>query len=206
MTRIIVLISGNGANLQAIMDAIQNGSIAGAEMVLVVSNRGAAAGLERAKAAGVPTLYFPLKPYTDAGKGRQSYDADLAAALLPYNPDLIILAGWQHLFSARFLVHFPKSVINLHPAPPGQFVGVDGIKRTFEAYRNGDATHGSCTVHWVVPDMDAGPVIAQTVVPISDEDTLESFENRMHTAEQRLVVKALKKLIEKSALPAPEEA
>jgi formyltetrahydrofolate-dependent phosphoribosylglycinamide formyltransferase len=164
MSRIIILISGNGSNLQAVLDAAQDGSISGIEVALVVSNRAAAFGLERAKAAGIPTLYFPLKPYTDAGKGRQSYDADLAQKLLPYEPDLIVAAGWMHIFSTRFLDHFPDKVINLHPAPPGQHAGVDGIKRTFEAYRNGDATHGGCMVHWVVPELDAGPVIAQTIV------------------------------------------
>jgi formyltetrahydrofolate-dependent phosphoribosylglycinamide formyltransferase len=205
MSRIIILISGNGSNLQAVLDATQDGSIAGVEVALVVSNRAAAFGLERAKAAGIPTLYFPLKPYTDAGKGRQSYDADLAQKLLPYEPDLIVAAGWMHIFSTRFLDHFPDKVINLHPAPPGQHAGVDGIKRTFEAYRSGDATHGGCMVHWVVPELDAGPVIAQTIVPIGEDDTLESFEKRLHNAEHRLIVKAIKKVLEKDALPPPSE-
>ena len=206
MSRIIILISGNGSNLQAVLDAMGNGNLHGAELVLVVSNRGAAYGLQRAKQAGVPTLYFPLKPYTEAGKGRQSYDADLAKTILPYKPDLIILAGWMHVFSNRFLDHFPDKVINLHPAMPGQFAGVESIKRTFEAYQHGEATHGGCMVHYVVPEVDAGPVIAQTIVPIGEGDTLESFENRMHAAEHRLIVKALKQLIEKDALPPPQES
>ena len=205
MARIIVLISGSGSNLQAILDAAQDGSIAGAEIVLVVSNRAAAFGLERAKAAGIPSLYFPLKPYTDAGRGRQSYDADLAQKLLPYEPDLIVAAGWMHIFSPRFLDHFPDKVINLHPALPGQHAGVDGIKRTFEAYRSGEATHGGCMVHWVIAELDAGPVIAQTIVPIGEDDTLQSFETRMHNAEHRLVIKAIKKILEKDALPPPSE-
>src|SRR5688500_20385047 len=94
MLRLIVLISGSGTNLQAIMDAIAKGHIK-AEIAAVVSNRKNAYGLVRAAEAGIETLYFPMKPYTDAGKSRADYDADLAAKVKAYNPDLIVLAGWM---------------------------------------------------------------------------------------------------------------
>src|SRR5262245_53275926 len=101
MARLAVFISGSGTNLQAILDAIAAKTI-DAEVVLVVSNRKAAYGLVRAEQAGIPTLYFPLKPYNEAGKSRESYDHDLAECIRPYQPNLIVLAGWMHVFSPAF--------------------------------------------------------------------------------------------------------
>jgi folate-dependent phosphoribosylglycinamide formyltransferase PurN len=105
---------------------------------------------------------------------------------------LIVLAGWMHVFSPAFLAQFPDRVINLHPALPGAFPGNEAISRTFESYRRGEVAHGGCMVHYVVPEVDAGPVVAQTVVPIQPDDTLESFEARLHDAEHRLIVKAIR--------------
>ncbi len=188
--RLAVLISGSGTNLQAILDAIAGGRLA-AEVALVVSNRKAAFGLTRARQAGTATLYFPLKPYRQAQKSREAYDADLAEQVRGYQPDLIVLAGWMHVLSPAFLNHFPQRVINLHPALPGEFAGVGAIERAFEAYQRGQITHSGCMVHYTVPQVDAGPVIAQTIVPIFDDDTLETFEARMHAAEHRLIVEAV---------------
>lgn len=188
--RLAVFISGSGTNLQAILDAIAGGRLA-AEVALVVSNRKAAFGLTRARQAGTATLYFPLKPYRQAQKSREAYDADLAEQVRGYQPDLIVLAGWMHVLSPAFLNHFPQRVINLHPALPGEFAGVGAIERAFEAYQRGQITHSGCMVHYTVPQVDAGPVIAQTVVPIFDDDTLETFEARMHAAEHRLIVEAV---------------
>ena len=165
-------------------------------MVLVVSNRKAAYGLVRAERAGVPTLYFPLKPYRDAGLSREQYDADLAERVAAYKPDLIVLAGWMHILSPAFLDRFPNRVINLHPALPGMFPGTHAIERAFEAFRRGEITHSGCMVHYAVPEVDAGPVIVQAEVPINDTDTLETFEERMHTTEHRLIVEAIAKVLE----------
>ena len=118
LPKIIVFISGSGSNLQALMDAVENGRLS-AQIALVVSNRKAAYGLVRAKEAGIPTLYHPFKPYRDAGKSRDAYEADLAAKIKPFQPDLIVLAGWMHILGADFLTQFPNQVINLHPALPG---------------------------------------------------------------------------------------
>lgn len=188
--RLAIFISGSGTNLQAILDAIAGGRLA-AEVALVVSNRKAAFGLTRARQAGTATLYFPLKPYRQAQKSREAYDADLAEQVRGYQPDLIVLAGWMHVLSPAFLNHFPQRVINLHPALPGEFAGVGAIERAFEAYQRGQITHSGCMVHYTVPQVDAGPVIAQTIVPIFDDDTLETFEARMHAAEHRLIVEAV---------------
>lgn len=187
--RLVVLISGSGTNLQAIIDAI-DGKILDAEIVLLVSNRKAAYGLVRAEVAGIPTLYFPLKPYAEVG--REAYDHDLAQHVKGYAPDLVVLAGWMHVLSSEFLSAFPQQVINLHPALPGQFSGVNAIERSFEAYQRGEVEHGGCMVHYVIPEVDAGEVIAQAIVPIEPEDTLEKFEARLHEAEHRLLVESIR--------------
>lgn len=193
--RLVVLISGSGTNLQALIDATRSGELA-AEIVLVFSNRKAAYGLERARTADIPTRYFPLKPYKLAGKSREMYDGDLATAVAAASPDLIVLAGWMHILSPAFLDRFPQRVINLHPALPGQFAGTHAIERAFDAYQNGDISHSGCMVHYAIPEVDAGAVVAQTLVPIEPDDTLDTFEARMHTAEHALIVAATRKALD----------
>ncbi len=190
LPRLVILISGSGSNLQAILDAVEEGTIP-AVPSLVVSNRKDAYGLVRAGQAGVPTAYFPFKPYREAGKSREEYDADLAGVIRPYHPDLIILAGWMHILSAAFLDHFPNRVINLHPALPGQFAGTHAIQRAYEAYQRGEISHTGCMVHLTIPEVDAGPVITQAAVPILPTDSLADLETRMHQAEHRLLVQAI---------------
>ena len=195
-SRLAVLISGNGSNLQALIDAIRIRALS-AEIVVVVSNRQAAFGLERAAKANLPTAYLPLKPYVDAGRSRAEYDADLAALLRPYQPDWVVLAGWMHILSTSFLRHFPYRVVNLHPALPGQFPGAHAIEDALAAYQAGKIKQTGCMVH-LVPDeaVDAGPVIGTADVLIYPNDTLETLANRMHHAEHALLVQALKRLIE----------
>lgn len=194
LPRLVILISGSGSNLQAILDAVEDGTIP-AVPSLVVSNRQKAYGLVRAERAGVPTAYFPFKPYRDAGKARETYDADLAAVIRPYQPDLIILAGWMHILSAAFLKHFPNKVINLHPALPGQFAGTHAIQRAYEAYQRGEIDHTGCMVHVTIPEVDAGPVLAQAEVPILPEDGLADLEDRMHRTEHGLLVAAIRDVL-----------
>ena len=191
--RLVVMISGSGSNLQALIDAISTGTL-NAEIVLVVSNRGKVYGLERAKNANVPTLYFPLKPYTDADKPRTEYDADLAERIKAYEPDLVVLAGWMHVLSGHFLAHFPRKVINLHPELPGIFNGTDAIARAYEAYVAGEVIHSGCMVHYAIPEVDMGDVIVQSLVPLLEDDTLETFEKRMHTEEHKIIVQAVRLL------------
>jgi formyltetrahydrofolate-dependent phosphoribosylglycinamide formyltransferase len=192
--RLIVFISGSGTNLQALIDAIVAKKL-DAEIALVVSNRKAAYGLVRTQAAGIPTLYFPLKPYREAGRQRESYDRDLAEQIKPHQPALIVLAGWMHVLSPAFLEQFPSQVINLHPALPGTFPGTEAIQRTYAAYQRGEVAHGGCMVHYVIPEIDAGQVIAQTVVSLHPGDTLEMFESRLHAAEHQLIVEAVQKVL-----------
>ncbi|MCC6801740.1 MAG: phosphoribosylglycinamide formyltransferase [Anaerolineae bacterium] len=192
--RLVVLISGSGTNLQAILDASAGGELT-AQVALVVSNRKAAYGLARAEQAGVPTLYFPLKPYTDAGQSREAYDRDLAGRVRALSPGLVVLAGWMHVLSPAFLNCFPRQVINLHPALPGLFPGIDAIARTFDAYQRGEVAVGGCMVHYVIPEVDAGEVIGHVEVPIQPGDTLDSFEARLHAAEHRLLVQSVKQVL-----------
>jgi formyltetrahydrofolate-dependent phosphoribosylglycinamide formyltransferase len=191
LKRLVVLISGSGSNLQAIMDACTSGDIK-AVVSLVVSNRKQAYGLERANHATIPTLYFPLKPYTDAGKTRASYDTDLAKAISPYQPDLIVLAGFMHIFTPVFTETFPKT-INLHPALPGQFPGAHAIDDAYAAFQRGEIKESGCMVHVVTPKLDAGPVITTRVVPFEQGDTLESFATRLHTAEHKLIIEGIQR-------------
>jgi formyltetrahydrofolate-dependent phosphoribosylglycinamide formyltransferase len=189
--RVVVLISGSGTNLQAILDAISAQTL-DAEIVLIVSNRKAAYGLVRAEQADVPTLYFPLKPY---GDDREAYDRDLAEQIAAYDPRLVVLAGWMHILSPAFLDRFPNRVINLHPALPGQFPGTNGIERTFEALQSGAIEQGGVMVHYVVPEVDAGAVIGTARVPLQPGDTLDDYTARVHDAEHRLIVEAIQKVL-----------
>lgn len=195
-TRLAILISGNGSNLQALIDAVRHRQL-NAEIVVVVSNRKDAYGLQRAAKAGIPTLYHNLKAYQEAGKDRATYDVDLAALLRPYRPDWVVLAGWMHLLSQAFLQHFPYRVINLHPALPGQFPGTDAIGRAFQAYQQGEIKKTGIMVH-LVPDegVDNGPILETKEVLFYPGDTLEQVEQRIHQAEHQLLVGALYRLIE----------
>jgi formyltetrahydrofolate-dependent phosphoribosylglycinamide formyltransferase len=193
--RLVVMISGSGTNLQAIIDAIDAEQLS-AKIVLVVSNRENAFGLKRAQQANIPTLYFPFKPYKD--QVRDVYDAALAEQIATYQPDLIVLAGWMHILTSTFLHNFEGKIINLHPALPGAFPGKDAIERAFDAYQQGQITHSGVMIHQVIPEVDAGAVIVQEIVPFLAGDTLETFSARMHETEHRLIVKAVQLTLEKA--------
>jgi phosphoribosylglycinamide formyltransferase-1 len=190
MKNLVVLISGYGSNLQAILDACASGELP-ARVTAVISNKKDAFGLERARKAGVPAIYQPKPREQD----RRLYDAELGGLVALYQPDWIVLAGWMRVLSATFLERFPGRVVNLHPALPGTFPGTEAIQRAYEAYRHGEIAHTGVMVH-LVPDegVDAGPVLAQEVVLIEPQDTLESLEARVHTVEHRLLVDVLTKL------------
>ncbi len=190
-TRLVVLISGNGSNLQAILDACTSGEL-DAQVVLVVSNKADAYGLIRAKDAGVEAVYFAKQE----NESRQEYDARLASYVSACSPDYLILAGWMRILSSAFLSSFPNKVINLHPALPGMFPGTHAVERAFDAYQRGEIEHTGIMIH-LVPDegVDNGPVLATEIVPIHKDDTLESLEQNIHETEHELLVGTLKKLI-----------
>jgi formyltetrahydrofolate-dependent phosphoribosylglycinamide formyltransferase len=196
VTRIAILISGSGTNLEAILTAIEGGKLPGVEAALVVSNRREAFGIKRAVKHGVPVVYFPLAPYTKSGRPRREYDADLAAIIESFGATWIVQAGWMHVFSSAFLDRFSSRVLNLHPALPGTFPGTHGIERAYEAYQKGEIEHTGVMVH-LVPDegVDVGPVVVQKVVAIAPDDSLEDLEERIHAVEHRLFVQALHDLL-----------
>lgn len=185
---IVVLISGSGTNLQALINATQDGSLKG-NIIAVVSNRKNAFGLERAKKAGIPTQTFSLKQFKDNGKSRVDFDIHVAKTIQEeYHPDLVILAGWMHILSPEFLSFFNNNVMNLHPALPGQFDGAHAIDRAFEAFKKGEIKNTGIMVHKVIADVDRGDVILQREVPIYETDSLEDLENRIHSFEHQLIV------------------
>jgi len=191
-SRLVVLISGNGSNLQAILDACKCGEL-NAQVVSVVSNKADAYGLTRAKNAGVEAIHFPKLE----NESRNEYDARLADYVSTCLPDYVILAGWMRILTSSFLSHFPNRVVNLHPALPDTFPGTHAIERAFEAYQRGEIEHTGVMVH-LVPDegVDNGPVLATEVVAIHKEDTLETLETRVHQTEHVLLVNTLKKILE----------
>ncbi len=196
MTKIAILISGNGSNLQAIIDAVERDALPAVEIAVVLSNRKKAYGMQRAMKHGIPVVYFPKLPYTNAGRERADYDADLASLVQGFGAEWIILAGWMHIFTNAFISHYPNRIVNLHPALPGMFPGAHAIEQAFEAYHQGEITHTGIMVH-TVPDeeVDAGPVVATTEIPIRPDDTLEDLETRIHTAEHKLLVQAIGELV-----------
>ena len=196
MKRLVVMASGNGSNLQAIIDACESGTLPAA-VVAVISDRRAAFALERARLHQIPVEYHPWKPYREAGRTRQEYDADLADKMSGYQPDYIVLAGWMRLLTMRLLEPFLMRVINLHPALPHTFPGTHAIQRAFEAFQRGEIEHTGVMVHFV-PDerVDDGPVIAQEIVPIYPSDSVEELESRIHRVEHRLLVEALTKILQ----------
>ncbi len=189
--RLVVLVSGNGSNLQAILDAVSDGDLP-AEVCAVISNKKEAYALERAKKCGVPALVkTKLKTVS-----REGYDAELAELVLSYQPDWVILAGWMRILTMSFLKKFPRKVVNLHPALPGTFPGVDAIHQAYQAFQQGKITQTGVMVH-LVPDegVDDGPVLSEAVVPIFAEDHLSDLEERIHACEHVLLVKTIKQLI-----------
>lgn len=192
-TRLVVLISGNGSNLQAILDACASGELP-ASVVCVISNNADAYGLKRAQNAGVEAIHFAKL----ATETRQQYDARLAAYVSTCGPDYIILAGWMRILTSSFLLSFPNRVINLHPALPGTFPGTHAIERAYEAYQKGEIDHTGVMVH-LVPDegVDDGPVLATHEIEFIKDETLEDFEIRVHKVEHIILVDTLKDLLSK---------
>lgn len=189
--RIVVLASGNGSNLQALLDASRDGSL-DAEVVGVISNNPNAFAHTRAEQAGVPTATLEL----NSDETREDYDIRLASLVATFEPDFVVLAGWIRLLSMAFLAHYPRQVINLHPALPGEFPGTHAIDRALQAHQRMGLERTGVMVHFV-PDagIDNGPVIATVEVPIEMNESLASLEARVHAAEHTLLVQALQQLI-----------
>jgi phosphoribosylglycinamide formyltransferase-1 len=181
-TRVAVLISGEGSNLQALIDA-QRSDRLGATIVAVVSNRGAARGLERARTAGIPALHVG----SVRGQERAAYDAALAAALAPHEPELLVLAGFMRILTPGFIDAFAGRVLNIHPSLLPKYPGLDTHRRVLEAR---DTSHGA-TVHFVTEELDAGPAVVQYRLRVRDGDTPESLAERVHVGEHIILPRAV---------------
>ncbi len=182
MQKFAVFISGNGTNLQAIIDSVKKGEIK-AQLALVISSHEKAFGLKRAETAGIKTLVFNPDNYTN----RQSVDRDIVIALKEHKIDFIVLAGYMRLLTPYFIKQFPNKIINVHPSLLPSFKGADGIK---DAFTYGVKQTG-VTVHFVNEKMDNGPIIMQDTVKINEDDTLESLEEKIHRVEHRIYPQAV---------------
>jgi phosphoribosylglycinamide formyltransferase 1 len=184
--RLVVLASGGGTNLQAVLDACADGRL-DARVVAVVSDKAASGALRRAADAAVTAVPLPVE-----GRDRATYDRLLAEAVTGHRPDLVVLAGWLRILTPTFLDRFPGRVLNLHPARPGAFPGLRAIERAFEAWRAGEVDESGVMVH-LVPDeaVDAGPVVVWRPVPFRPDDTLDTFEARVHAVEHEVLVEAI---------------
>ncbi|MBC7343227.1 MAG: phosphoribosylglycinamide formyltransferase [Clostridia bacterium] len=172
-----VLASGRGTNLQAIIDAIERGELH-AQVAVVISDRRDALALERARQHGIPAVFLDPKLYPS----REAYDLAVAEELKRYQVEVVALAGYMRLVTPAFLARFPLRVVNIHPALLPSFPGVEAQRQAVEY----GVKYSGCTVHFVDEGMDTGPIIAQAVVPVRDDDTAESLAERILKEEHRL--------------------
>jgi len=180
--RIAVLISGRGSNLQAVIDAVTRGTL-DAEIAVVVSNRAGAAGLERARAAGIETLTIPHRDYPT----REAFEDVLVRELRARRVSLVCLAGFMRLLGRTFLDAFPGAILNIHPSLLPAFPGVDAQAQAIE---HGVQLAGA-TVHFVTGELDGGPIVRQAAVPVHDDDTPETLAARILEEEHRIYPEAI---------------
>ncbi|MBS0529212.1 MAG: phosphoribosylglycinamide formyltransferase [Proteobacteria bacterium] len=184
MKRVAILISGRGSNMTALVKAAKAENFP-AEIVVVISNKGDAAGLENAKAAGIPTLVIESKSF---GGDRAAFEAKLQSALDDNRIDLICLGGFMRLFTAEFVQRWHGRMLNIHPSLLPSFPGLDPHG---QALRAGVKISGA-TVHFVIPETDAGPIIMQGAVSVRNDDTAETLAARVLEIEHRIYPDALR--------------
>jgi phosphoribosylglycinamide formyltransferase 1 len=189
--RLVVLASGSGSNLQAIIDATASGAL-DATVAAVVSDRADAHALVRAANAGIPAVHVCRRP----GEARADYDSRLTDVVSGFDPSWVILAGWMRILSMSFLGWFPNMVINLHPALPGELPGTQAIERAFAEWQDGNRRATGVMVH-LVPDegVDDGPVLAIAPIDFRPAESLEQFTERVHIVEHALLVDTLARLV-----------
>ncbi|MDH5181594.1 MAG: phosphoribosylglycinamide formyltransferase [Gammaproteobacteria bacterium] len=180
--RIVVLISGNGSNLQAVIDAVKAGTIP-ASIVAVVSNRPAAYGLERARQAAIPVEVLEYPGHPD----REAYDRALIQLIDSYRPDLILLAGFMRILSHDFVEHYTGRLLNIHPSLLPRHKGLNTHQRVIEA---GDTQHGA-TVHFVTPELDSGPIIIQGVIETAGINQAADLAELVHRVEHQIYPQAV---------------
>lgn len=178
-----VLISGRGTNLQALIDAIDDGRL-NAGIAVVISNRPGAAGLARARDTGIPTLVIDHTQFRDRG----DFDGALASALKSHTVSLVCLAGFMRLIGPRLLDAFPNAILNIHPSLLPAFPGVEAPRQALE---HGVRVSGA-TVHLVTGELDGGPIVRQAAVPVHDDDSVETLSARILVEEHRIYPEAVR--------------
>lgn len=197
-TRLVVLISGRGSNMQAIVHACQQGEL-DADVVAVISNRPDAAGLAHARSAGIATRCIDHTNYPS----RDAFDAALADAIDEFGADYVVLAGFMRILGSALVERFRDRMINIHPSLLPRYPGLDTHARALAA---GDTEHGA-SVHFVTPELDAGPIIEQVRVPVLPGDTPESLAARVLGEEHALLIRALTRVIrDKSGSTDPRDS
>ncbi|MBG22862.1 MAG: phosphoribosylglycinamide formyltransferase [Idiomarinaceae bacterium] len=177
MKRIVVLISGSGTNMQAIVEACQQQRIDG-EVVGVISNKANVGGLEKAAVANIPTAVLSHKDYDT----REAYDAELLQLIDGFQPDVVVLAGFMRILTAEFTQHYHGRMLNIHPSLLPKYRGINTHQRALD---NGDKEHG-VSVHFVTEELDGGPVILQARVPVFEGDEASDLQQRVHAQEHRI--------------------
>jgi phosphoribosylglycinamide formyltransferase 1 len=185
--RIGVLLSGRGSNFEALADSITANRIPNAEIAIVISNREGAPGLDRAKSRNIATRAIPSK-----GLEREAYDRQVVAVLQEYKVDLVCLAGYMRLLSPYFVAAFPNAILNIHPSLLPSFPGLESQRQALEY----GVKFAGCTVHFVDENLDAGPIVLQSVVPVKDDDTEETLSARILQEEHRIYSEAVKIVLE----------
>ncbi len=186
--RLVVLISGSGTNLQAIIDAIRHDTLA-ATIGLVVSNREDAGGLARAAAAGIPCRVVPHQTF----ENREAFESAMIEIIRPHEPDTVVLAGFMRILSPLLVRTFHNRLLNIHPSLLPKYRGLHTHRRALEA---ADTEHG-CSIHFVTEELDGGPLIAQARVPVLENDTEESLSKRVLHREHLLLPEVLRWRAEK---------
>jgi len=171
---LVVLISGSGSNLQALIDSITHDGNP-ARIAAVISNRADAYGLERAKQAGIATAVLDHKQFD----GREAFDAALVEAIDAFDPQLVVLAGFMRILTPGFVRHYAGRLLNIHPSLLPKYKGLHTHQRALDA---GDTEHG-CSVHFVSEELDGGPLVVQAVVPVQSDDSPSSLAQRVHEQE-----------------------
>ena len=184
MKNIVILISGRGSNMQAIVDA----QIPGARIAAVIANRPAAAGLAWAAERGIPTVALDHKQF----ESREAFDTALASAIDVFAPDLLVLAGFMRILTPAFTEHYAGRMFNIHPSLLPAFTGLHTHQRAIDA----GCKYAGCTVHFVTAELDHGPIVMQAAVPILHDDTEDSLSARVLAEEHRLYPAAVRAFVE----------
>ncbi len=185
--RIGILLSGRGSNFEALAESVAAGRIPGAEIAVVISNREGAPGIDRARARGIEARVLPSK-----GLQREEYDRQVVAVLREKQVDLVCLAGYMRLLSPYFIAAYPNRILNVHPSLLPAFPGLEAQRQALEY----GVRLSGCTVHFVDENLDAGPIIAQAVVPVRDSDSTDTLAARILNEEHRVYSQAVRVVLE----------